>query len=375
MKLFNLTLKTIAIVAMSFLFGATLAYAVGAPQAAVATGTIVAAVNFVPKGLNLKGTLCVIYAADVVSEWGAVYREGGQAVQDIMNKLMQKSVTAGYFPTRVTNKTILEKVSAEFSRVLQRFQKGYTPTGSTTFEPLQIPLTKLKIDLQETPDDLEESWLGFLADNNLDRTKWPFITWYLANALLQADKDLEAEIYAGVQGSITPGTANTPGTTINGIKKQINVLNAASKLNLITVGASPTDAQDYVDYVEEFVSGIDRLLRNELDYIFVSEDNRDLFRDGMRLKYNTQYLQVGDNNITTLRNNNIQLIGLPSMVGSSKIWTTPVWNRQMGFKKPENELVFKVENVDRTVKAYTDYYKGFGFWIGEYVTSNDVELT
>src|SRR5690606_4929323 len=115
-------------------------------------------------------------------------------------------------------------------------------------------------------------------------------------------------------------------------------------------------------------------LKNELDYVFLNEDLHDLFRDGMRELYNTNYEQVADSKITKLRNDNIQVVGLPSMLGSTKIWTTSSWNRQGGFKKPANEQIFKVENVDRTVKAYTDYYKGFGFWIAEYVLFNDVEL-
>jgi hypothetical protein len=374
MKLLNLSLKTIVIVAVCLLFGAFIA---GATKYAVPIGIAVFVLSQIAaKHTKLKGSFMTITATDVVTEWGALYRQQGQTMNDIQTKLMQKSVTASYFPTRLTENTILEKVSAEFARVLQRFQKGFTPIGGTTFEPLKIPLYKIKIDLQETPDDLEESWLGFLADSSLKRQDWPFIKWYLMNALIQADKDLELnEIYYGVVGSITPGTATAAGATLQGIKKQINVLDGAGKLNKIIMGAVPTDAVDFVDYVEEMFESTDRLLRNEISEIFMEQDKENLFRDGMRIKYNTYYNQVGDNDITKLRNYNVRLVGLPSMTGSDKIWYTPSWNRQAGFKKPGNAGIFQVENVDRTVKAYTDYFKGFGFWIGEYVTSNDVELT
>jgi hypothetical protein len=376
MKLLSLSLKTIVIVAISFFFGVLAANAAGHPELAVGAGAAMAAFTFVPKGMNLKGALFTITATDVVTEWGAFYRAEGQGVQDIIVKLMQKSVTAGYFPTRPTDKTILEKVSASFARVLQRFQKGYTPVGGTTFEPLKIPLYNLKIDLLETPDDLEETWLGFLADNSLKRQDWPFIKWYLTQALEQADKDLELnEIYFGVPGSITPGTPTSAGTSLMGIKKQINTFNTATTLNLISMGAIPSDDEDFVDYVEEMFASTDTLLRNEIDHIFMEQDKVIRFRNGMRSKYNTYYNQVNDTIITKLRDYNVDLVGLPSMAGSDKIWFTPSWNRQMGIKKPENQQVFQVENVDRSVKAYTDYYKGFGFWIPQYLTSNDVELT
>lgn len=369
-------LKVAAMLMVSFIVGATVAMAMDLPQYAVQAGAIGAALNFVPKGTQFRYTLNLITATDVVTEWGALYRSQGQTVKDIITKLMQRSVTEQYFPVRLTNNTVLEKVSAEFARVLQRFQKAWTPVGGTTFKPLKIQLYKLKIDLAENPDDLEESWLGFLAGEGLDRKTWPFIKWYLINALIQAEKDLELnEIYFGVPGSITGGTATSAGTSLKGIKKQINDLNTASLLDKKVLGTVPTDAVEFVEYVEDFVGMTDRLLRNEIDFLFVNEDLHDLYRDGMREKYNTQYAQIDDSKITKLRNDKIQLVGLPSMHGSTKLWMTPEWNRQAGYKRTSNVSGFQVENVDRLVKAYTDYSKGFGFWIGEYVVSNDVELT
>lgn len=374
-SIFKLSFKTFALLAMSFMFGAFAAVAAGVPDFAVAAGAVVSAASFIPAG-NLNASFFTITAADVVTEWGAVYRAEGQAIKDIVTKLMQKSVTAAYFPTRITEKTILEKVSAEFTRVLQGFQKGFTPIGGTTFKPLAIPLQKIKIDLAETPDDLEESWLGFLADNSLSRKDWPYIKWYLMNALIQADKDLELnEIYKGVPGVVVPGTATASGATLLGIRKQINAFNTAGTSNKIIMGAVPTDPVLYVEYIEDMIKATNRLLRNELDFVFVQEDGHDLFRDGMRLKYNAQYSQVDDEKITKLRNDNIKIVGLPSMAGSDKVWASPLWNRQAGMKKPGNEKIFEVGSATpRLVTAYTDYYKGFGFWIPEYVVTNDIDL-
>lgn len=375
MKHLTTLFKGFALLALSFIMGAFIASAAGMPDMAMPVGGAFVALSFIPKGINTPGILATITATDIVAEWGAIYRAEGQSVKDLLTKLTQRSVTASYFPTRITEKTVMEKAIAEFARVLQRFQKGWTPIGGTTFTPSKIPLYKLKIDLEETPDDLEESWLGFLADNDLKRDKWPFIKWYLMNALIQAEQDLELnEIYKGVVGNITPGTANAAGTSLQGIKKQINLMDAAGEGKKITLGAVPTVGKELVEYVDDLIGGAGRLLTNELDYIFMEEDNHDLFRDGMREKYNTNYEQVADSKITKLRNHNIQVVGLPSMVGSSKIWTTPKWNRQGGFKKPGNEKIFEVERVDRKVKAYTDYYKGYGFWIPQYTVYNDVEL-
>jgi len=372
-----LSLKTVALIGALFFTGFILGYAYGGPELGTVLGFVFAILLFVKKGQDLRSQLNYITAADIVTEWGALYRNQGQKVQDILTRLKQKTVTSGYFPMRTTDQTIMEKASAKTTSVLQRFQKAFTAKGGVIFEPLKIPLMKVKIDLAETPDDLEETWLGFLADNSLKRKDWPFIKWYLYEmGFKQLDEDREKdEIYKGVPGTITPGTATAAGTNLLGIKKQINNLNTAGKLGKIIMGAMPTDPLEVVEYIEDFYKQIPRLIKNEIDFGFVQEDVHDNFREGMRLKYNAQYKDVEDSKLTKLRYDNIGLVGLPSMSGSDKIWTTPSWNRQGGIKKPKNPNIFEVENVDRTVKAYTDWYEAYGFWIGEYLMSNDVELT
>jgi hypothetical protein len=55
-------------------------------------------------------------------------------------------------------------ILASLDRVVQPFQKAFTPIGTFKFKPNEFSLYKLKIDMQEYPDDLEATYLGFLAD-------------------------------------------------------------------------------------------------------------------------------------------------------------------------------------------------------------------
>lgn len=310
----------------------------------------------------------------IITEWSALYRKGQASVADLMNMLRYKSETEALFPIRYTESTIMERSSASFSRVLQRFQKAFTPTGAATFEPRKIPLHRLKIDIQETPDDLVETWLGFLASENTDRTTWPFIKWWLKQAIDQAAQDLEKnEIFYGVLGSITPGTANTAGNNMLGLRKQIRDGVTDGDVNNLAMGAVPTDPVDFVVYMEEMRKALPTLIRDEIDMFVMSKDHAELFAEGMDLKYNTNYMQVP--NIMTIKRSNIAVKGVESHQGSDMIWATPKFNRQGGYKATQNETVFEVEKVDRTVKAYTDYHKGFGFWIPEYVYTNGEDLS
>jgi hypothetical protein len=59
------------------------------------------------------------------------------------------------------------------------------------------------------------------------------------------------------------------------------------------------------------------------------------------------------------------------MNGSNRIFCTPKSNAIRLMKKTENMDNMNIENVDRQVKFYTDWYTGVGFVIPEIVFVND----
>jgi hypothetical protein len=310
----------------------------------------------------------------ILAEFGAVYKAGGQGVKDLQTKLTQKSETDAVFGLRVTENTVLEKSTASHTRVLQSFQKGFTPLGSSKFELEKIPLYKLKVDVSEYPDEIEESWLGFLADSNLSRKDWGYVKYWLEQLVLpQMQEDWEKfEVFKGVRTAPTTGTASASGTLINGIRKMIQLANAASKTNKVVLGAPPTDPVLFVEYMETFYKSIPELHRSALIGFNMSKTLRDRFKEGMRTKYNTNYAQVGS--LLTIIDSSIAVNGYESHAGSDMVWTTIKGNTAMGVKKPANETVFKVEESKREVVAMTDFYKGLGFWYYPYVYHNDRDL-
>jgi len=314
-----------------------------------------------------------ITAVDIVSEFGKYYRPEGQGVSDVTTQIFEKSETESIFMRRVTDQTVLRKSSAEVSSVLQAFQKQFTPKGNTEFKPRPIQLYKLKIDVAEYPDDIEESWLGFLADTKLSRKEWPFIKWWIEKLLVpKSQEDWEMnEIYKGVLVEPTPGVANASGANVNGIKFQINAAIDDGKISVTPTGALETDPKDFVTQVETFIKDIPTKYRNKLKSLNMNRDNELLFRVGMNEKYNVNYAQA---DLTKLRHHDITVRGLASMEGSDKLWTTFAENMAAGIRGAQNETVFEAENVDRQVKLYTDFWKGVGFWIPEWVFTNDVEL-
>lgn len=327
--------------------------------------------------------------AEVIAAYGAYYLNNGQNAASLYQRLFRRGVTEQLFTSVPTDNTIWQASKTSVGTILQPFQKAWTPKGSLTATPITIPQFKMKADLEETPDELEDTWLGFLADGNLKRTEWPFVRWLIEVHLVpQIEEDFELnEIFGGVRVEPTAGTPGAPGTSINGIKKVLNDHAGAGRITPIALGAFPStsDTEACCEYVEAFAKSIVKRYRNTPMYISMSEDNALAYAKGRGKKYGKDTNMVNRTNDAPVADMLLEtsvpveyhrqrVVGLPSVGDSGKVWATPVSNAKRLIKKSQNIGQFQIENVDRKVKLYTDFYKGIGFVLPEAVFMNDVDM-
>ncbi|SHL26766.1 hypothetical protein [Hymenobacter psychrotolerans] len=311
----------------------------------------------------------------IIAEFGAYYINQGQNLQRLAKLLFRPSVTDSLLTPILTDETVYRAAKTLMTRVLQPFQKAYTPLASVTFTPVGIEQFKMKIDTAEYPDELEASWLGFLTGEGIDRKSWPFIRWYIEEYLIpQSNQDYELlEVYNGVYVAPTAGTPGAAGTSMNGLKKTINTHITAGRITPIVTGALETDPEALVEQLEQFADRIGQAYWSIPMQLAVSEQVQRRFLRGQERKYgkNTKVEgMLGDK----INNTNITVVGLPSMSGANKIWCTPKANALVLGKRTGNQGKFQVENVDRQVKVYSDWSKGVGFIIPEIVYTNDQDL-
>ena len=311
--------------------------------------------------------------SDIITEFGAYYLKNGQNAARLYQLLRANSATSELLTPVMTDETIWRAAKAIQKRILQPFQKAFTPIDGAEFTPLEIRMYKMKVDDSQYPDDLEASWLGFLAGNSTDRTTWPFVRWYVEQILIpQAIEDLELyEIFWGVYASPTPGTAGDAGTAMDGINKVIMDLQDAGSIDPILTGTLEADHSDFVDQIEEFADGINAKYAMQSMSLAMSETNAKKYRRGYDAKYGRNTNQIGKNDIEVSKTN-LTVVGLPSMVGSDGIWCTPKANAIKLMKRTENINYVEIEKVDRQVKFYTDYSIGVGFIIPQAVFTNEL---
>ncbi|MFD2961327.1 MULTISPECIES: hypothetical protein [Olivibacter] len=314
---------------------------------------------------------------ELIAEFGAHYRDGGQGMKDLQVKLRHRSVTPSLFAYQPTSDTILYKATTSIKRVIQSFQKQFTPIsgGELKFELESIPLNHIKIDESIWPDDVAPSWAGFLAGiDELDRSKWPLCRWLIEQHILpQADEDLELlEYFKGEAVIPTEGTAGAAGKSLNGVRIKIRNGYAAGKTQAITMGAMPTDPVLLVEYVEDFINQVPTLVRRNIKTISLSETKELAFRIGMDTKYNDKYDRKP--NLSTLKYHPITVVGVPSQEGSDLLYVSPEFNKVHAKRGAGNKGKFDIQKDGRNVKLLSDWWEGLGFWYLPYVYHNDQDL-
>ncbi|MBS7565100.1 hypothetical protein KHS38_11855 [Mucilaginibacter sp. Bleaf8] len=312
----------------------------------------------------------------IIAEFGAQYRQGGIGQQNLQTAIFQPEETRSLFTPWPTEDTIVYKATASIKRVLQAFQKSFTPIGDVKFELESIALDRVKIDEYIEPDDIMPTFLGFLAGMGpVDRTQWGIVRYMIEELIVkQYKQDLEiSEIFKGVKGPIIEGTPNLEGTSINGVRKKLRDGHTAGKTNMITMGTPPVDPVEFVEYVEDFIKQIPELYRFRMDGLTMNKTLRARFKEGMRLKYNVNYAQVSSL-LTVLDAENIAINGVASMAGSNMMYATFKANTAAPEKWGANQQTFDMQKFDRGVKLLSDWWVGIGFWYLGWVWHNDQDL-
>jgi hypothetical protein len=321
----------------------------------------------------------------LLAEYGSYYIAGGQNATRLIQQAYIAAQTESLFGSIVTDDTQFRMAKTALGRILQPFQAGWTPVGDLTATPVILSQFPMKVDLEMTPDALEASWLGFLADGNLDRAQWPAIRWFIeAHVLPQIQEDYELnEVYFGKFVAPTKGTPGAAGTSMDGIRTIINTGITAGRITPFVLGAIPADAAAFCEYVEAFARYFSERYKGRPQVICMNTTLAERYARGRQAKYGR------DSNFTSVKpiiagNGDIlvqipveftlhTVVGLPSMGASSKIWSTPTENRKKLSKKSVNEKMVRVESAKREVAIFTDFYKGVGFPLQQAVFTNDLD--
>jgi len=306
---------------------------------------------------------------ELVAAYGAYYEKSGQNKARVRKLLTQGLVTPGVCTPVKTDDTVFKMANLTLSRVVQPFQKGWTPLNAAAFTPNELKLYHFKVDEDIDPDDAEATWLGFLTSDNVNRKDWPLIRYMIENGYIpQINQDMELNEYGkGVYVVPTPGTEGDSGSGMNGINKLLQVGVDAGTMNSINLGVLATAT--IFDQVEAFVDGISKIYQGiPMDVCMSQEWKKAYLRD----KRTQGFYQVSsDKQVdSTIDFTPQKVVGLPSLNDTETIFATPKANLIHLTKKSANKTRFSIQESKRSVSFMADWWEGLGFGINGAVWTN-----
>lgn len=306
----------------------------------------------------------------LIDEFGEYYQEGGQGPENIYQLLEAGSETDQQMTVIPTENTAEDLSESIFGQVLQAYQDDFTPAGGLEFVPQKVHLTQLKIDHEDNPQKLVNTWLGFLKGKEIDPAEWPYMRWLIEVHLIPgAIRDWEKyEVFKGVKAAIVAGTASAQGESFNGINQIRKDFIDSGRITPLTTGALSTTPATFCTQIEDWAKQIPEEYQDVEMTLNMSKTLADRYRQGYNTKYNANY-RFGDPMQVEFAN--LKINSLRSMSGSSVIWATPKWNLIKFAKDNDNFGKFVVESAKRKVSVYSDWWWGIGMPLpGAFFTNN-----
>ncbi len=308
-----------------------------------------------------------VKASEIKRQFGDYYIDARQNEKDLKRLLLLTTSFAVNATIMPTNDTVLRLGMASMDEIIQAFQTKWTPKGSLEFVPNEIPLSPLKVDVTLNPDDIEQSWLGFLASNSLERKEWPLVRYIMEKHLLpRITHDLESKVlYKGKKGTITSGTATSAAASMNGLKEWIK--NGVQNDSINILPSTTFNQSTIYDQIEDLYENISEEYQHaEMNIYLAPKLYRWFKKDKRTLGYYDNIngpSQISD----TLDFSPAKVVPMLSMIGEEDIFITPKSNLIYAVKKDENMGRFQVESETREVRIFTDFFLGVGFALNQAV--------
>ena len=298
----------------------------------------------------------------IIEEYGKYYIPGSQNMQRLRHAVMQAPVTLEKHGHLITTlETEYRMANPSFESLIQPFKATFSPKGGVTFHPNAIKVPKVKIDLSLTPDEIEDSWLQFMAGvDPADKRNWPIVRWIMEVYIpQQAGKDRETKmVYKGVYNE----DGATPADCMDGIRKKlIDGVSDSYPINVIS-GIGALDKSSMVDQVEAFDEALPSEYLEEKVIIFVAPEFYRAYLKNYRENgwFNMQSSKeiVG---VIDFTGSNHVLAPLPSMAGTADMFATVKENMLWIRNRDPKEFKTFIQQDHYNVDIMVNWREAVGF--------------
>lgn len=261
-------------------------------------------------------------------------------------------------------------VSSSTSELLQAFQQGWTPKGTTSFVGYNNPIYRLKMDyILDNIDTVVDSWLFFLSDETKERKDWPLTRYIIEMELLpKVIEEMNTAMCKGVYVAPTAGTAGNAIASMNGILTIVaNEITGGDLTPIVTGSISASNA---VTRFETFMDGIDPLVANKGGRILCSTTVARFYKKHYRATFGATNDQLAKNNLR-MDEYNVEIVPVNGMGTSQRLIFAQEGNLIHMYDKLVAPAGFNVQAEKRNVAIFTDWHCAVGFQSLQGIFVND----
>lgn len=360
------------VLTLAFIFGAMIGFASGINPTAIGTVATIGTLATIqlPQGVvNMGLSLAGVQIGDIVSDLNK-YMAIESNQMNFYRQLRNGLELAPYMRSIGNQRGSYVGVGSTTSELLQAFQQGFTPKGTTSFVGFENKIFALKMDFTLTNiDSIVDSWLFFLSDETRSRAEWPLTRYIMEMEILP--KLIEEQNTAMCRAEYAAPTTGTAGDMLESMDGLLTIVSnqiTASALTPITTGS--ISGSNAVTKVETFADGIDTLVSNKGGVILCSQTIARYYKQHYRATYGLTNDQQAKNNLA-LDNYNIQLVPINGFGTSQRLVFVTPGNLIHLYDKLVSPSGFNVELNRRVVDIYSDWHCGIGFQSLQGVFVND----
>lgn len=315
-------------------------------------------------GADIMAAGDTIDVDDLKDEFGTFI---SQNEKPIYLRLTQKTESMEEMTTKVAI-TEWRASQAYINSVVQQFSHKWTPLGGAKFTPITVKNRRHKINVPVNPDEINDSWLSHLYDEELTPQEMPITKFIIENLILpKVDEDREMKLIATGQfvaftNYPKTGHAGQPtGQSMDGfITQLVKFYEDKENNNVKFISLGPITNANIVSKMEAFVDGIDELYQTKKMNIFVSatryKQYKRAYRDEFPLTKNE------DKAISDTIDFSVQMLKpLPSMASVNHFFCTPKDNFIHLKHKNTGASKIWLQAQDYDVKVFADWWEGVGF--------------
>lgn len=298
-------------------------------------------------------------ASQIATELGNYFRSNNR---QIIAALYQKSETAKYMRTIPAQQGKFPALQSITSDVVQGFTAVWTPMGVTEFRVNELRAFQQKVNYPLIPAQILNSWIAFLYEEG-KKPEDMSISRYII------DQELMPKVVSNRETLIGTGVYDATkldqfGFSMDGIQTRIVAGIADGSMFQIPI-ATPS-LSNMVEQIEAFELGLPEVLKPLLKRIYMPQNLVEAYRLDYRNKHGLMPTFTADQTMKTYLGQR-DLIGLPSLNGTTTIFATPDQNFLRLIDIVDEAVITDVQVLDYVVKIFMEWTEGMGFWTNQMV--------